>query len=235
MDIDRNDRIDVAICTWPNHPQRLKYFVRMMDSLKGRLGASQHNIRYLCSAEASRDPMFAWMGKELEQYCDMFHIELQWRDAAPNLGANMNAAIRMCSAPIIFVQQDDWCLDHPLDLSPGAEFMLEHPEVDLLRYCWPDNDRMRPTFMDQPDGYRRIDMRGQWPYGDEPHMQRQDFVAKWGEFFEGGGHASASYALGKKLREGNANIRVAEKNYYHHFGQISSYPRSVEKRDGRRR
>jgi len=227
--------IDVAICTWPNHPQRMAYFSRMMNSLEDHLGAGRHTLQYFCSAESARDPMFEWMGGELEVFCEMAGIALQWRDAEPNLGANMNAAIRMCTAPLIFVQQDDWCLDHPLDLSPGAEFLMQHEEVDLLRYCWPDNDRMRPTFIDQPDGYRRIDMRGRWPYGDEPHMQRRDFVTKWGEFLEGGGHASASYALTQKLRAGNANIRVADKNYYHHFGQISSYPRAVEKREGRRR
>ena len=228
--------IDIAICTWPNHPQRFEYFKRMFESLKTHLTASCHTLRAFCSAETARDAMFPWMGDSLRQYCTNANkITLQWHDDAPNLGANMNAAIRMCDAPIIFVQQDDWCLDYPLDLSPGAEFLMKHPEVDLLRYCWPDNDRMRPTFIDQPDGYRRINMRGRWPYGDEPHMQRQDFVQKWGEFLEGGGHASASYALTKKLRAGNANIRVADKNYYHHFGQISSYPRSIEKREGRRR
>lgn len=227
--------IDVAICTWPNHPERFDYFQRMIESLTTNLIASRHMLRFFCSAETAHDPDFEWMGSGLSCLCEMMGIELHWRDAPPNLGANMNAAIRMCSAPIIFVQQDDWCLDHPLDLSPGAEFMLEHKEVDLLRYCWPDNDRMRPTFIDQPDGYRRINMRGRWPYGDEPHMQRQDFVQKWGEFLEGGIHASASSALMTKLRDGKANIRVADKNYYHHFGKISSYPREVEKREGRRR
>lgn len=227
--------IDVAICTWPNHPLRLEYFIRTMNSVFRHLRAKYDRLRFFCSAETAQDPDFEWQGKKLADYCYFHQIELHWRDAPPNLGANMNAAIRLCKAPVIFVQQDDWCLDYPLDLSPGAEFLLANRDVDLLRYCWPDNDRMRPTFIDQPDGYRRIDMQGQWPYGDEPHMQRQDFVKKWGKFLEGGKHASASYALTQKLRAGNANIRVADKNYYHHFGQISSYPRDVEKRAGRRR
>ena len=113
--------------------------------------------------------------------------------------------------------------------------MQADPAVDLLRYSWPDTDRMRPTFIDQPDGWRRIDVQGKWPYGDDPHLQRVHFTAKWGEFLEGGPHASASAALMFKLRTRNANIRVADKNYYHHFGQISSYPREQETREGRRR
>ena len=227
--------IDVALVTWPNHPLRLKYFRATVDALWRNLTACRHKLQFVCSAETARDTDSQWMGDDLQAYCEEHGINLHWRDAKPNLGANMNNAIRLCSAPLILVQQDDWILDHPLDLSPGADFITGRRSVDLLRYCWPDNDRMRPTFIDQPDGWRRIDMRGRWPYGDEPHLQRQDFVTKWGKFLEGGHHASASSALMAKLRRGNANIRVADKNYYHHFGQISSYPRDQESRKGRRR
>lgn len=227
--------IDVALVTWPNHPLRLQYFTETVDSLRKHLRARTHDLRYVCSAEKARDPESEWMGVELADYCATYDINLHWRHAAPNLGANMNNAIRLCTARYILVQQDDWRLEYPLDLSPGVDFMGANPAVDMIRYCWPDNDRMRPTFISQPDGWRRIDMRGKWPYGDEPHLQRCDFTAKWGEFLEGGKHASASSALMSKLRLKGANIRVADKNYYQHFGQISSYPRDQEQREGRRR
>ena len=227
--------IDVALVTWPNHPLRLQYFTETVNSLRHHLTASGHDIRYVCSAEATPDIASEWMGGELAAYCENYGINLIWRHDKPNLGANMNNAIRLCSAKHILVQQDDWRLEYPLDLSPGVDFMEAHPDVDMVRYCWPDNDRMRPTFISQPDGWRRIDMRGKWPYGDEPHLQRFDFTAKWGEFLEGGKHASASSALMHKLRTHGANIRVADKNYYRHFGQISSYPREQEQREGRRR
>ncbi len=227
--------IDVALVTWPNHPLRFEYFTETVDSLREHLSASSHELRYVCSAEAYPDKHFQWMGEQLKAYCRKHDITLHFRYNMPNLGANMNNAIRLCTAEFILVQQDDWRLEHPLDLSPGADFLKADPSVDMIRYCYPDNDRMRPTFISQPDGWRRIDMRGRWPYGDEPHLQRQDFVKKWGEFFERGCHASASSALMAKLRAGNANIRVADKNYYHHFGQISSYPRDQEAREGRRR
>lgn len=227
--------IDVATTTWPNHPLRFDYFRRTMESLQANLWASRHKLRMICSAETAQDTQHRWMGRELEEFCAVHHIDLHWHDAAPNLGANLNQAIRLCPDELIYVQQDDWCLDHKLDLSPGAEFLTEHQEVDLLRYSWPDNDRMRPTFIPQADGWRRIDIRGRWPYGDDPHLRRQDFMRKWGWYLEGGRHASASSDLMTKLRRGNANIRVADRCYYHHFGKISSYPAAVESRPGRRR
>ncbi|GAF73484.1 unnamed protein product, partial [marine sediment metagenome] len=95
--------------------------------------------------------------------------------------------------------------------------------------------RMRPRFQDQPDGWRRIATGQTWLYGDDPHLRRADFMAKWGWYLEGGVHASASSNLMSKLKKGNANIRVADKCYHHHFGKISSYPRSREFRAGRRR
>lgn len=225
--------IDVALVTWPNHPKRIAYFVQTVAALRANLMASSHSLRFLCSAETEQDPRSQWCGAELEQYCMTHGITLSWRHAKPNLGANMNAALRLCSADLIYLHQDDWRLLYPLDLSPGASFLSAHSEVDLLRYSWPDNDRMRPTFIDRPDGFRQVDVHGKWPYGDDPHLRRRDFMDKWGWYLEGGPHASASAQFMTLLKQQEANIRVADRCYYQHFGQISSYPN--EPRQGRKR
>ncbi len=227
--------IDIAMTTWPNHPLRLEYFTRTLKTLKKHLTASNHQIRFVCSAETKRDPMFPWQGDGLEELCKRECVELHWREAKPNLGANMNAAIRLCTSPIIMVQQDDWMLKEDLDISPGAEFMLAHSEIDLLRYSWPDVDFMRPKFRDRGDGWNDVHIGSEWLYGDDPHLRRQDFMEKWGWYLEGGPHASASADLMGKLRRGDARLVASQKCYFQHFGQISSYPRAKEPRPRRRR
>jgi hypothetical protein len=227
--------MDIAITTWPNAPFRFDYFRRTIDSLKMYLTASRHTIRWVCSAENTPDPNFQWAGDDLSLYCERNDIELHWRDAPPNLGANMNAALRLCTALVIWMQQDDWKLLRPLDVSPGIDFILQHTEYDLLRYSYPDNDRMRPRFHPAPDGFREIDRNSTWFYGDDPHLRRPDFMDKWGWYLEGGRHASASSALMTLLKRGRARIAAADQCYFKHFGQTSSYPRDTENREGRRR
>lgn len=225
--------IDIALVTWPNHPLRFDYFADTVQALKDKLTASGHELRFIASAEAKADPDSRWMGQELAEYCAIAGVELHWRKAKPNLGANMNAALRLCSAEVIFLVQDDWILLHPLDLSPGAEFMLAHREIDLMRYSYPDVDRMRPTFHSRPDGWRDIDPGSAWFYGDDPHLRRPDFMDKWGWYLEGSYHSSASQALMSKLKAGNAKICAADKCYFQHHGKISSYPNEI--RPGRKR
>lgn len=226
-----NDQyIDVAMVTWPNHPARLEYFVRTVASLREHLTASRHMLRFYCSAESEVDPANPWQGEELAHICDENDITLTWREEPANLGANMNAAIAMCMAPTILLQQDDWRLKHPLDLSDGADFLMEHREVDLLRYNWPLDPHMMPTFIEQPGGWRRIDVRGKWPYGDDPHLRRQDFMWKHGWYYEGGGHGSASGTLMKWLVKRNAVIAAADKPYYGHGGPVSSVLNDKRKR-----
>lgn len=214
--------IDIALVTWPNHPARFDYFCKCMDALWKNLSASRHVLRFFCSAESERDPHRPWLGNELECYCEEHSISLSWRDARANLGANMNAALRLGCSPTVLLQQDDWMLLEPLDLSPGADFLCVHREVDLIRYSWPDNDRMCPTFIAQPDGWRKIDMARKWPYGDDPHLRHRSFMGRYGWYLEGGRHGSASGTLMRLLLAHNANIRAADRCYYVHGGPVTS-------------
>lgn len=225
-----NDTIDVALVTWPNHPARLEYFTQMFGLLEEYLHASRHTLRYLCSAETQQDPDRQWMGDELEAYCREKGIRLTWRDAPANTGGNMNSALRLCESECILLQQDDWMLQCTLDLSPGAEFLSSHRHIDILRYSYPDNDRMRPTFIETPTEYRKIDLLGRWPYGDDPHLRRLDFMEKWGWYYDQGIHGTASSQLMRRLIAGGADIRVADKCYYLHGGPVTAVLNDVRNR-----
>ena len=132
--MDNDKRIDVAIVTWPNHPKRIAYFRRVADSLHNRLKATGYELRFVCSSESERDPAHSWHGAELSTECCRRGIALTYRDnGEASLGAGMNAALRLCTAPLILLVQDDWELQSDLDLKPAADFLLARPSVDVIR------------------------------------------------------------------------------------------------------
>lgn len=76
------------------------------------------------------------------------------------------------------------------------------------------------NLVDHPDGWRRFGLDA-WPYGDDPHLQRRDFMDKWGWFAEGIGHNSEGNML-HRLVNGNANIAAADKRYFGHVGLVTA-------------
>ena len=215
--------VDVCLVTWPNHPKRWEYFQETVRVLKSRLRATYHGLRYYCSAESERDPRHEWFGDRLVSFCFEQEIELRWRHGQANLGANMNAALRLGESDTIFLVQDDWLLLRDLDLSDGVDFM-EAGKADLLRYYFPDVDHMRPTFYEhEDDGWLRIHHDSTWLYGDDPHLRRRDFMGTFGWYFEGGGHASASATMMRHLRVLQADIAVAHPiSCFRHFGDVTA-------------
>lgn len=219
--------IQVALVTFPNHPARLAYFRHTVMGLKEKLTASRHTLGYVCSAESERDPTREWQGGFLEKFCQGMGIELKYREGRASLGANMNAAMRMCTAPLILLVQDDWLLTEPLDLSPGADFLLNTRDVDLLRYSWPGYELI---FHPNPDGWRRIDPDGPWCYGDDPHLRRQDFMARYGWYREDGPPLCSEGDMVWRMKRMRANICAADKVYFAGIGDVSSVPLDREQR-----
>lgn len=214
--------IDIAMTSWPNCPKRVAYMAEVLASLKANLSASGHHLRYYCSVETERDPKHTWCGDDLEELLESYDVWWTWREKPANLGGNMNDAIAMGDGEFVYLQQDDWRLDHPLDLSPGAHLLATHKHLDIVRYSWPEAPNMLPTFNGNLDGWRRIAMRGNWPYGDDPHLRRRDFMEKWGWYYDQGKHGTASIELTGTLRKGDASIVVADKNYYQNIGYASA-------------
>ncbi len=207
--------IDITIPTWPNSPQRFDYFVRVTGSLWKYGDVGRHKCRIMCSAEAEHSPMQLWMGAELERYCREYNIELHWREALPSLGANMNAALALTTAPIILLVQDDCPLIHPLDLAPGIELLAGDRSVDMIRYEWPPQEH-RTRFVPYRDGWRRFELIGRF-YGDRAFMVRRDFMDRHGWYTEGGPHGSSEVAMSDRLRADKAVILAPEKQYFQHI------------------
>lgn len=224
--------IDVCLVTWPNHPRRTEYLSRVWDSLQKYLTASHHQIRWLCSAESERDPTCCWCGDSLLQFCLQNGIALHWRTGKASLGAGMNAAVKLCTSPAYVVCQDDYHLEAQLDLSAPVDFMLRHREIDLLRLGY-FTDRVNGTqFIGEIEpGFREIDMTCKWPYGDEPHMRRQDFVPWWGEYTEGGLHGKSERDMLAKLVRGSGRLAAMDRSYFGHIGAVAAVPESQDYRN----
>lgn len=226
--------IDVCLVTWPNHPSRIEYFKRMLGTLEANLSASRHALRLLCSSEAERDPQSTWHGEELKILCRHKSIPLVWHRPPASLGAGMNHALRQSTAPLILLVQDDFELREPLDLSPGADFLRGHPEVDVLRYAFPidpAHPQLYTQFAGDIDGWRRVNLHAPWPYGDEPHLRHRDFFDRWGWYVEGQHHGASETDMLWRLVNGRATICAADRSYFGHFGAVAAVPRDREYRD----
>ena len=225
------EQLDVALVTWPNHPSRIEYFRKTVAALRSKLTAPGYRLHFVCSSETQRDPKHPWFGDELEEACKEYRVALVYRDGPASLGANMNAALRLCVTELLFLVQDDWLLLDDCNLSPGADYMRDHAEVDYIRYSWPGD---LPTFVDYADGWRRIDWAGLWPYGDDPQLRRKSFPDKFGWYIEGGRHGVSEGAMVHSVSAKRATILAADKCYFGHCGEVASVideyrPRAVSR------
>ena len=226
--------IDVAFVTWPNHPKRIAYFRDTLDALNKHLTAASYDLRFVCSSESERDPTSSWHGDELEELCRRNGIRLEYRSGPASLGANMNAALRLCSAELIFLVQDDWRLLAPLDLSDGADLLLADRSIDLIRYSYYQHPEHGTEFGAWCDGYtnkfRRVRIGGCWPYGDDPALRRQDFMAKHGWYLESPNHCLPEGDMLRRLVAARANIVAAERSYFAHVGVVAAVPTAKDDR-----
>ncbi len=225
--------IGIAMIAWPNHPKRIGYFRETVNSLMEHLSASRHNLRIVCSAESQPDPARSWHGDELESICRENGIALSWRQGRPDLGANQNAAIRLCQTDFVLLVQDDRPLLEPLDLSIGADLLAADKSIDMIRYSWPEAE-WRTKFTTHPSGLKQFLPGGNF-YGDDPNLRRWDFMEKRGWYAEGETyHAKPERILARSLIAGNAVVLAYYKIYFSHNGLTTAVPGILHKRNPER-
>ena len=214
------DHIDVVMTAWPNHPKRIGYFDQMVASLCRNLHGGIRRIDYLCSAETDRDPDSDWCGDQLAAICQSAGIGLEWRNSTADLGANMNAALRMGSAPYQLLVQDDFKLVESLDLTDGIVFLESHADFAAVRYHYGLNTT---RFTEEIDGFRVVDMTGPWPFSDSCQLRRRTFSSQYGEYLESSEshpvvHGGSESRMCGVLRDSGAKVAASRKPVFKHIG-----------------
>lgn len=213
--------IDVVMLAWPNHPKRIEYFDAAVASLHEHLTATGFSVDFHCSSESERDPARDWYGCELSALCTVAGINLDYRDGNADLGANMNAALRMGDAPWELLVQDDFALIEPLDISEGIAFLDSHPGFAAVRYHYGLNTT---KFTGDVDGFRVVDINGPWPFSDSCQLRRRTFASAYGEYAESTEkrpvvHGGSESDMCSRLRASGANIAASPRPMFKHIGK----------------
>jgi hypothetical protein len=182
--------------------------------------ASRHKIHRICISESEHDPLNNWYGPHLEDYCKQIDLPLVYRERKANLGEMMNDAMNASKTKYTMIVQDDWYLEHPCDLSPGINLMEKHPQIDIIRYSWPGETMITPK--GDLEGWRKLDPKGMWPYGDDPHIRRDTFKKRFGPYYTGLRHGSSESDMVYRFGDRNAFVLLADKLYFGHCGEVSA-------------
>ena len=210
--------IDITIPTWPNSPERVEYLNTTIRSMVDKLCVSSIPRRYVCSAESHA--VEDWLRSGAESVCQTYGVELHWRRGSPSLGANMNAALALTTAPTILLVQDDCPLMRLLDLTPGVELLAGDRSIDMIRYEWPPQEH-RTRLVPYRDGWRQFELVRRC-YGDRAFMIRRDFMGRHGWYREGGPHGNSEVAMSERLVADRAVILAPDKQYFQHIEGRSS-------------
>jgi len=216
--------VDVVIPTWPNHYARFAYFSKCVWSLIRNLRGLSVQTHFYVSAESEQDPKKHWYGYELTRFCQVMAIPLEWRDGPADLGANMNAAIRMGTSDYVLLVQDDFELMKVLDLWDGVKWLRDH-DYDLLRYMCSGTE-----FTGELDGMRLVNIDGKWSYGDNPHIRHRSFMDKYGWYAEGIPHAQSETQMLFHLVQQRAKIGATKENLFRHVGEVTAVINDNRKR-----
>jgi hypothetical protein len=224
--------IGVALLTWPRIPARLDYFRRTVEGFQARAVASRHEFVYSVSAESDDVPSAE--AAALAVYCNDHRIALTWREGKANLGANLNAALKLALAPdFILLLQDDWLLTETQDLSYYADFLDDNPAFALVRFGWPEvpagDERARWI---QKGGQVAgssphapviwLDPMSTYFYGDQPHLRRRSFATEFGWYKEGGDTGEPEVDLTDRLQRERWQIGLSDRVLFHHIGEHTS-------------
>lgn len=204
--------ISIAIVTWPIIPERIGGFIDCVDRLRSRMVASRHELIWVASSE-SRD-VEPDMRESLQRFCDTAGIRLQFRPGPNDLGANMNAAMKMAPADYCLVVQDDMALTgEGFDVSDAADFLDLHPDFACVRFGW-----AHTTFTGIVDGFQEVNMHGSYPYADEPSLWRGGQLPN---YIEGAGHGAQEGDLCYRLIGQRARIAATMAPQFTH-GHVPS-------------
>lgn len=191
--------IDIIIITF----SRFTEIQRTVESLAHNLCYPLHKLRWLIADDTTPGDYVAKLKKK-RLFQDL-HAEFIPAEKNVGWGANANRALAYSTAPLIYMQEDDYELMQPIDLRVGVALLLEKASVlGMLRYRGTAGDhvllhqfeanieRYIPDFrehMGNPGMLTYLQLDGHSPsaycYSNGPHLKSRRFHEIYGAYPEG--------------------------------------------------
>jgi hypothetical protein len=223
--------IDVCIQIWPNHPRRIEYFRQTVDAAMAKLTANGMELAFRVSSESERpaDAGSRWCGDELIEECAKRGLPLHFRDGPANIADHLNEIFANPRGDLLFLLQDDYELNRPLDLSPAADLLLRATRNLLGVRYWANTQYENLTVC----GFPLVKNAAAYSYGDNPALWHPRFFTTMGPFEDGGPRLIHEVKMSQRLAGMVAEDAMvaampdleADPNYWFgHKGFISSSP-----------
>lgn len=176
-------KVNILTTAWNRHPARLEYFKIMVESVEKYLDWGDVEHDWIVSIEEFEH----YRKEEMEEYMLEHNIRWSYHPPPPGLGRNMNYALSLCDAPLIFYIQDDCVQVYPLSIEEDIKYLIETPDVGLIRYYVKyqrDIDRKHLKRFDKERKYYYLNKDAGYYYNDHVQLKKKSFHDLTGPYNE---------------------------------------------------
>jgi len=181
-------KVNILTTAWNRHPARFEYFKVMVDSVEQFLDWGEVEHDWIVSIEEYKH----YRKEEMEDYMREHGMKWFYHPAPPGLGRNMNFALSLCDAPLIFYIQDDCIQVCSLHIEEDVEFLSEASGIGMIRYHVKykrDLDRGHLKKFDEKRKYYNLNREAGYYYNDHVHLKKKifhDLTGPYDETFKDG-------------------------------------------------
>lgn len=211
--------IEITFTVFPVAMTRVVYFYHTLASLRARLHADGHKLRWICATETQGVDPEALLA--VEQICVEADVELFRQTAAPCLGKNINLARQQLEGNHCLYVQDDWELVERFDINESFRLLEDHPEVLLVAYHKRFHlMRGMQPIAGHPD-YVLVGNSQPFKYNDNPYLATRAFYAKTGPHPDK--QASVSEReFDTRVRDLEIPVAARKPAIFRHLGEVSA-------------
>ncbi len=200
----------IAVTTWSRYQERFTYLQQAINALS--LLKNYKQARLLVSAETEN----ALCRDQLCEFCNKVGADLIWQPGQADVSTNINYLMDHVDTKFFLYVQDDFVLNHSLDLTYDFE-IINHNYVDMVNYAWwttPERVRELKVIMLNDIKYYLLDPTHlpAYPgyYNHGPHLARLSTVRSVGEqVFNGRSLGYAYSEMEYDMRMRDAGVRIA--------------------------
>ncbi len=188
--------LDIFMTAWARYEQRVDYLERVIKSTKKYLILDKSiSPSFYITAETK----LAKYQSKLKKLAKDNGWKLLLHTGEPNVGANINNALKVLKSNYMLYLQDDFAFTSPINIIDDIRFLKRHSNVGLLRYFWRSWRHSPITKLE--DGYFLLSKKCKnHYYSDRPHLKVGNFHDVVGRYL----------TIDNSVSENNMNRRVRE-------------------------